>query len=149
MPGGWRRVCFTLNNYTAADEERIRLLADCSGATCVLYGREVGELGETPHLQGYIEWKYQRTLLQWKGALGDRAHIESAAGTRWDSWCYCTKEDESPFYRPCDFGFWSERTTQKAASGYAEPMRKINEGKFSGFFLVSVLFSAASRARPC
>ena len=130
-------MCFTLNNYTAEDEERIQLLAVMPGCACILYGREVGEVEATPHLQGYVEWRFQRTLNQWRAAIGSRAHIEQALGTRWCSWCYCTKEDESPFYRPCDFRFWEQG--QKApksgkGGGYEEPMRKINDVSTKRFF---------------
>ena len=69
---GW---CFTLNNYSVEEEETIR------NAPCayMLFGRERGDEG-TPHLQGYVHFKNEKSLKQLK-ALMPRAHVEARKGT--------------------------------------------------------------------
>lgn len=61
---------FTLNNYTAEDELYLQ------GLECrfLVYGREVGESG-TPHLQGFIKFKNQRSFNAVRKLL-PRAHVE-------------------------------------------------------------------------
>lgn len=82
---GW---VFTLNNYTVEDEEK---LSDGRGSMYLLYGKEIGEEG-TPHLQGYIYYKSQRTFSAVKKKLGDRFHIEKQRGTIEEAVDYCKKD---------------------------------------------------------
>ncbi len=44
-----------------------------------------------------------------KDEMTNRAHIEEARASRWDSCVYSTKEDVEPFYEPVDFTFWEVR----------------------------------------
>ena len=57
MPGGSRAKywCFTLNNFTPNDEERLKAAFenDAFNITYLVYGKETGESG-TPHLQGFV-----------------------------------------------------------------------------------------------
>lgn len=46
--------CFTLNNYTPANEVTLQGAIGQCGISYLSYGREVGEQG-TPHLQGYLQ----------------------------------------------------------------------------------------------
>lgn len=46
--------CFTLNNYTPANEVTLKGAIGQCGISYLSYGREVGEQG-TPHLQGYLQ----------------------------------------------------------------------------------------------
>ena len=47
--------CFTLNNYTASMEAKLRDAIGRCGIKYLIFGREVGELCGTPHLQGYLQ----------------------------------------------------------------------------------------------
>jgi len=88
MANRHRAWCFTLNNYTDEDINKIKLeLADASYA---VIGKEVGEEG-TPHLQGYFQWKSLLSFNQVKSKLGDRAHLEPANGTPGENKTYCSK----------------------------------------------------------
>lgn len=72
--------CFTLNNYTDADVDRLTSLFDGGVVTYMLFGREVGESG-TPHLQGFCTFKEKtrfRHVRAQVGGEGGRAHIEVA-----------------------------------------------------------------------
>nr|WAE42535.1 MAG: replication associated protein [Cressdnaviricota sp.] len=90
-----RAVCFTLNNYGPADLERLRcLVLDTNLVPKVRYaifGLERGENG-THHIQGYISSLTARAFTTWKEAIGQRAHIEAAKGSAFDSKAYCSKE---------------------------------------------------------
>lgn len=51
-----RSWCFTLNNYTDANEAAVQGVE----SEHTVYGREVGE-GGTPHLQGFIRFRHAKT----------------------------------------------------------------------------------------
>jgi len=80
----FRRICFTLNNYSETEYLESQKLSDL-----MIIGKEVGEHG-TPHLQGYCEFKNQKTLEQIKKYI-PRAHIEKAKGKRDENIVYCSK----------------------------------------------------------
>lgn len=67
--------CFTLNNYTQADVDRLANLG--TSAAYVVFGREVGENG-TPHLQGFIAFDERKRLQQVKAVIGGNPHVEVA-----------------------------------------------------------------------
>lgn len=71
-----RNFCFTLNNYTPQEEEKVQNL-ECR---FLQYGREVGASG-TPHLQGYIVFINAKTLsAAIKFINVPRMHVEIARG---------------------------------------------------------------------
>lgn len=80
-----RRWCFTVNNYTADDEELFRTLP-CKYLIC---GKEVGEQG-TPHLQGYLILEKNARLSACK-KIHAGAHWEIASGTTSHNVTYCSK----------------------------------------------------------
>jgi len=94
MPSGHRSWCFTLNNPTL-DEANVLPTPD--NPTRVQYVKfccyqlEQGEL-ETPHLQGYIQFRCQRSFNVVKSLL-PRAHWEIAGGSPAKNLAYCTKLD--------------------------------------------------------
>lgn len=83
-----RGYVFTLNNYTEEEEEK---LIQTQGHMYLIYGKEVGEKG-TPHLQGFIYFKNQRSFNSVKKLLGTRYHIEKQMGTNQQAIDYCKKE---------------------------------------------------------
>lgn len=85
--------CFTLNNYTTAEELALKQL-ECR---YIVYGHEQGEEG-TPHLQGYVCFNSKKSLKQLK-AISNRAHWEVARGDSQSNFDYCTKQDEEPYER--------------------------------------------------
>ena len=118
-------MCFTLNNYTTEDELHIGLLALDEGTIGLVYGREVGESG-TPHLQGYIEFRHQRSFTSAKKAISMRAHLQQAKGTRLQNYAYCTKEDDYERV-PDDDDFWQEKSK---AGAYASALQMVYEGTY-------------------
>jgi hypothetical protein len=82
--------CFTLNNYTEEDEERIRALQKHKGVYYI-YGREVGEQG-TPHLQGFVSFPTRKRLSYVKKHVG-QAHFSMARMID-NSIEYCKKEGD-------------------------------------------------------
>lgn len=82
---GW---CFTINNFTLEDKERIEALK--YHAIYYVYGEEVGEKG-TPHYQGFIRFANQRSM----GAVAKllpRAYLEAQRGGTVAAAAYCKKD---------------------------------------------------------
>lgn len=90
--------CFTLNNYTDAEENTLQtwLRESASYAT---YGYEIGECG-TPHLQGYLELEKRVRFATLKNKLStcglDRIHLERRKGNAQQASDYCHKESIKP-----------------------------------------------------
>lgn len=59
--------CFTLNNFTVADETRLQNLTN--DVVYLIAGREVGPSG-TPHLQGFVQFQSRKTLNQVIAIIG-------------------------------------------------------------------------------
>lgn len=80
--------CFTLNNYTEADVERLKAL-DC--VDYLIAGKEVGASG-TPHLQGYVCFQSRKRLNQAVQILG-QAHFSITRMIQ-QSIDYCKKDGD-------------------------------------------------------
>lgn len=72
--------CFTINNYTGADEIKLNTMFDHGHFSYIIFGREVGEQG-TPHLQGYVQMKKKMRMAQVKKFISGRAHLEVSRGS--------------------------------------------------------------------
>jgi len=80
--------CFTLNNYNdleiqSLDENEFKY-------TYLLYGYEIAPKTGTPHLQGYMQFKFckRRDTLS---RINPRIRWAEAKGSDEDNWTYCTK----------------------------------------------------------
>lgn len=89
-----KNYCFTINNYTEEDIEKLKNAENTENVVYLCYGRERGAEG-TPHLQGYISLTQRRTLRWIKNYLSERAHFEQAKGSPSQNRAYCSKEAES------------------------------------------------------
>jgi len=85
-----RNWCFTINNYT--DEDRDRILANRDEFVWLIYQPEIGANG-TPHLQGAVVFANPRAMGGVKRLLSPRAHLEVMRGTPAESAAYCSKDD--------------------------------------------------------
>lgn len=83
------RYCFTLNNYTPEECVSLQHL----DVAYMVFGREIGTVGLTMHLQGYVIFKSRKSLMQVRAMLS-RAHWEVAKGTTEQNVVYCTKAGE-------------------------------------------------------
>jgi hypothetical protein len=87
-----KNYCFTFNNYTDADYTDIKkYIQDDPKINYSIIGKEVGEKG-TPHLQGFIQYKNQRTFKTIKKVFDKKVHIERCKGTAFDNYIYCSKD---------------------------------------------------------
>lgn len=86
-----RRFCFTINNFTPDDEQRLAALAN--NVRYIVYGRETGNSG-TPHLQGFVIFNNSVSFNSAKSKIGDRAHLEKARGTTSQAADYCKKDGD-------------------------------------------------------
>lgn len=85
----YRRIAFTLNNYTEAEYALCCSILEKQQYAIV--AREVGE-GGTPHLQGYCELASQKRLSTLKNQWGDRYHFERAIADQESNIKYCSKD---------------------------------------------------------
>ena len=81
--------CYTLNNYTPTDVERLSTLPH--GATYHVFGKEVGDSG-TPHLQGFISFSKKKKLNPARKVIGE-AHMTIARSVP-ASIEYCKKDGD-------------------------------------------------------
>ena len=81
--------CFTLNNYTEEDVERLSVPID--GVNYLIFGKEVGESG-TPHIQGTVCFQTRKRLASVISTIG-QAHLST---TRFISKSieYCKKDGD-------------------------------------------------------
>lgn len=92
MPGS-KNWCFTLNNYTEEDINRIDLLITTDNRIVyVLYGKEVASTG-TRHLQGFIQFNVRLTLQNVKNIIGSEPHVSVTRNVN-ASRNYCKKEGD-------------------------------------------------------
>lgn len=84
---GW---CWTLNNYSEAEYNKIKMDMHNDTVEKWIIGKEIGSKG-TPHLQGYIYLKNARTFESMKKTI-EKAHWESAKGKPDQNYNYCSKE---------------------------------------------------------
>lgn len=134
------RTCFTftINNYTpdvVAKLHRLGAKMAKKKMHFICYGKEKGKKCDTPHLQGYAEWRSEMTVEKFNSSIGCVqggvwAHCEYAQGHARDCAGYCLKgENECKpedgwrvFYdKPADswrgrrFGECSERPQHQGA----------------------------------
>lgn len=83
--------CFTLNNYTEEDEQRLRGLGN--QVVYLIAGHEVGDNG-TPHLQGFVSFNQRKRFTQVLNTLG-QCHLSVARNVQ-QSIAYCRKADDDP-----------------------------------------------------
>lgn len=96
-----RNWCFTLNNYTAEEEEKLK--GELAHVKYIVFQRERGENG-TAHLQGYLELDRSQRLSFVKKIL-EKAHWEVRRGSQEDAIKYCKKlETREPGTEPFERG---------------------------------------------
>lgn len=84
---------FTINNYTPTDEVKLETMFDHGHFNYIIYGREIGE-SNTPHLQGYVQFKKKLRLAQAKTFISGRAHMEVSRGSPQMAAGYCRVMNE-------------------------------------------------------
>lgn len=85
-----RYWAFTLNNYVEEEVSRVEQWEEDPYINRAVVGREVGESG-TPHLQGFVAFRNNRTLAQVRKIL-PRAHWEPTRSRHYET--YCRKDND-------------------------------------------------------
>lgn len=99
--------CFTLNNYTPTDVEKLLALDGNVDIPHIIFGREVGDNG-TPHLQGYIRFAKKKRIGGVKRIVGDNAHVEVARNPV-AAIQYCKKDGDFT-----EIGGWESQQGQRS-----------------------------------
>lgn len=91
----FRKFIFTLNNY---EEDDINSISQYFSETSkkYIFGKEIAPKTGTKHLQGYVEFKNQKTIITIKNNCKSlfKAHFEPAKGSLEHNYNYCSKENE-------------------------------------------------------
>lgn len=99
--GGARHWCFTCNNYTDEDIEKINGVYDDGRAVYIVYGKEIGEDNGTPHLQGFVSMLTRTKLTGMQTTFGP-FHFEIARTLK-KAIAYCKKDGDYT-----EIGSWKE-----------------------------------------
>jgi len=81
--------CFTLNNYTPEDVERLR--AYYANCRYLVFGYEVAPTTGTPHLQGFMQLDKKTRIKTLQKQINPTLHVEKARGTPDEAADYCKK----------------------------------------------------------
>lgn len=90
-----KNYCFTLNNYR---DYEIESLKSNPLIQYIVFGYEIAPTTQTPHLQGYIQFKRPVSIETIKKKVNKRMHIEQARGTPEENKKYCTKDGKVEEY---------------------------------------------------
>ena len=85
---GW---CFTINNYTEADEHVVFEMEQYAKVRSM---RQRMWRKWTPHLQGFVYFSTEKSMKQMKEEIHSTAHWEPMRGTVDQAAEYCKKEGE-------------------------------------------------------
>lgn len=85
-----KNYCFTLNNYTDEDVQRLVDLAPSVGY--IVFGKEIGDSG-TPHLQGFVQFATRLRFDPAKAKISGRCHLERARNVQ-QARDYCIKDGD-------------------------------------------------------
>lgn len=88
--------CFTLNNYTELEVQKLTALSYPDEIKYIVFGKEVGESG-TPHLQGYVEFGKRVRYERVRDIVGLRAYVARRIGTGLQASNYCKKDDQDAY----------------------------------------------------
>lgn len=124
--GRSRSCCWTLNNYSQDDVERLRVY----GRSCkyLVFGYEVAPTTSTPHLQGYISWDNPRSLDKFKNEISPKLHIEKTRGTPRQASDYCKWEDYPENAKPNKFEEFGELPRQGERTDWCVAVEQIKSG---------------------
>jgi hypothetical protein len=84
------RWVFTINNPSEEEKGKVKSVGDLDDVIAMTVGEEVGEQG-TPHLQGYVIFKFKVSRTAVETAIGGRAHLEPMKGSVRQNQAYCSK----------------------------------------------------------
>lgn len=117
-----RHWIFTINNWTADDDESLKQLG--TEVSYLVYGYEHGEQG-TPHLQGYIVFPKVKRMSEAKKRINPRAHLEAKRGTPEEAAAYCKKDGLYQEFGECP----KPRGNAGQFQSFIEWVLSLNDGK--------------------
>ncbi len=86
-----RRWLFTLNNWSHSEWSALLSIGHLDETVEYVFGKEGAVSPATPHIQGFIAWKNQRSFSEVR-KISPRAHWLQAKGSKTSNRLYCRKE---------------------------------------------------------
>jgi len=125
---GW---CYTTNNYSDADVEKLRALSTDSAVTYSIFGYEIAPSTKTPHLQGFIFFTNCRAFNTVKELLPTGSHIEpkSSKSTPLQAAEYCKKSESSDTSKPSPFEEFGELPIQGKRNDISDAIATLRRTK--------------------
>lgn len=128
---GKSRAClWTLNNYTSDDISRLRIVsADCR---YICWGYELAPTTGTPHLQGFVCWKNERSLDTWADSFSNHMFVKRPSGTHKQNRVYCQKPDTKDPSAEKPFEEYGELPEQGKRTDWEAVLTDLKQGKAVG-----------------
>lgn len=101
VPKQARRWAFTWHNYTDGIIAYLSSMISQEKATYIIFGEELGDSGNTPHLQGYVEFKTPLAMSTVKSRLDpvmkhkSEVHVKIAIAGEASNTKYCSKDGKT------------------------------------------------------
>jgi len=92
MPTVLRAYCFTINNYTPDEVEKLRAYA--TKCRYLVFGYEVAPTTQTPHIQGFMQPEKRVRVSTLQKVISQTMHIEKTRGTPQQAADYCKKDGQ-------------------------------------------------------
>jgi len=124
--GKARSCCWTLNNYSPDDVERIRRYA--LRCKYLVFGYEVAPETGTPHLQGFVSWDNPQSLDKFKTDISQKLHLEKTIGTPTQASEYCKYDDYPANQKPNIYEEFGELPRQGGRTDWCVALQQIKSG---------------------
>jgi len=116
MPLRLRAYCFTINNYTPEELEKLREYS--TKCRYLVFGFEIAPTTGTPHIQGFMQPKTRVRVSTLQKCISSGIHVEETRGTPQQAADYCKKDGNFE-----EFGELIDPGDQGAIGGEMEKKR--------------------------
>jgi len=119
-----RKYTWTFNNYTQDDIDAIKSI----DARYLCFGKEVGSVEGTPHLQGFVFFANARAFDSVRALFPRGVHLEVSNGTPKQNKAYCSKDGDFYEQGECPIDAGEKGALEKER--WADIIKLSREGNF-------------------